>query len=81
MSGDATAGGGRTPDANQEIVRLLTEMRDAQRADMEFRRRVMEESKVLGERSLRWQRIAIVGGALTLLGLFLGIALVAWLAR
>jgi hypothetical protein len=66
-------------DADPEVVRLLTEIRDAIRADAELRRRVVEESRELGERSVRWQRIAVLGGALTLLALFVTIALVAWL--
>ena len=79
MSGDG--GGGRTPDANQEIVRLLTEMRDAQRADVEWRRRVMDESTAIQQRSLRWQRLGLLVAASMLVILLLGVALVAWLER
>lgn len=46
-------------EAEQEIIRLLTEMRDAQREELVYRRRVLEESLALQKRALRAQRAGL----------------------
>jgi hypothetical protein len=58
-------------DAEQEIVRLLTELRDAQREELAYRRRVLDESIALQRRAVRWQRgsllVILVGFVLLLI--------------
>ncbi|MGL6072948.1 MAG: hypothetical protein ACRC8S_02180 [Fimbriiglobus sp.] len=47
-------------EAEGKIIELLTEMRDAQRAEVEYRRRVMDESMALQKRGIRFQRIGLL---------------------
>jgi hypothetical protein len=44
-------------DADTQIVQLLTEIRDAQREEIEYRRRATEESLALQRRAIATQRI------------------------
>jgi hypothetical protein len=60
-------------DAEKEIIRLLTELRDAQQEELAYRRRVLEESLAqqqqsiaLQRKAVRWQRGAMI--AFPLLG-------------
>ena len=60
-------------DADGQIIRLLTEMRDAQRDEQAYRRLALEESLALARRGVRTQRLAllilgliIAGGAVVL---------------
>ena len=45
------------------IVRLLTEIRDAQREELAHRRQVIAESMRLQRSAIRWQRSAAIMGA------------------
>jgi hypothetical protein len=47
-------------DAEREVVRLLTEIRDAQREDIAYRRQAVDESIVLQRRALQLQRTALL---------------------
>jgi hypothetical protein len=47
-------------DADGQIIRLLTEIRDAQREELAYRRKVLEESLALSRRAVRLQRIGVV---------------------
>ena len=47
-------------EAEQQIVRLLTELRDAQREDLAYRRKVLDESFSLQKRAIRLQRIGLL---------------------
>lgn len=47
-------------DRDDEIVRLLTEIRDNQVEDLDYRRQVMEQSLALQRRAVRWQRVGLV---------------------
>ena len=47
-------------DRDDEIIRLLTEIRDAQREELEYRRLLAEQSLALQRRGILWQRIGIV---------------------
>jgi hypothetical protein len=47
-------------NSDDEIVRLLTEIRDNQREEMVFRKRSVEESIRLQRTGLRWYRIGLV---------------------
>jgi len=46
-------------DAEQQIIRLLTELRDAQCEELAYRRRVLDESIGLQKRAVRLQRIGL----------------------
>ncbi|MDY3558539.1 hypothetical protein R5W23_005659 [Gemmata sp. JC673] len=46
-------------EAEQQIIRLLTEIRDAQREELAYRRRVPEESFELQNKSVALQRGAV----------------------
>jgi hypothetical protein len=64
-------------DGEGQIVRLLTELRDAQREELAYRRRVLDESMAMQRRALRLQRLGltvvvplvIVAGAVALVWL------------
>jgi hypothetical protein len=62
-------------DAEQQIIRLLTDLRDAQREELAYRRRVLEESIGLQRRAVRLQRIGL---AIILGMLAVGAALFVW---
>jgi hypothetical protein len=47
-------------DADRQIIRLLTEMRDAQQEEMAYRRKVLDESLALSRRAVRMQRIGLL---------------------
>ncbi len=47
-------------DADGQIIRLLTEMRDAQQDELAYRRQVMEESLALARRGVKTQRVALL---------------------
>ena len=47
-------------DADGQIIRLLTEIRDAQREEMAYRRQVLDESLALSRRAVRMQRIGLL---------------------
>jgi hypothetical protein len=47
-------------DAEEQIVRLLTDLRDAQREDLVYRRKVLDESIGLQKRAIRFQRVGLV---------------------
>lgn len=47
-------------DADGQIIRLLTEMRDAQREELTYRRKVLDESLALSRRAVRMQRIGLL---------------------
>lgn len=64
-------------DAEQQIIRLLTDLRDAQREEVTYRRRVLDESLGLQRRAVRLQRIGL---AIVLGVLAVGVGLIA-LAR
>ena len=61
-------------DAEQEIIRLLTDLRDAQREELAHRRRVVDESIGLQRRAVRLQR---VGLTIILAMLAVGLSLIA----
>jgi hypothetical protein len=46
-------------DAEQQIIRLLTDPRDAQRDELAYRRRVLDESIELQKRAVRLQRVGL----------------------
>lgn len=46
-------------DAEQQIIRLLTELRDAQREDLAYRRRTLDESIALQRNAVAFQRIGL----------------------
>lgn len=57
-------------DADAQIIRLLTEMRDAQREELAYRRAVLSESLDLSRRAVRMQRVGLqMVGGMVLLGL------------
>ena len=47
-------------NADDQIIRLLTEMRDAHREEMAYRRNAIDESLALARRGLRMQRIGLL---------------------
>ena len=47
-------------DTDGQIIRLLTEMRDAQREDSTYRRKAIDESLILSRRAVRMQRIGLL---------------------
>ncbi len=47
-------------NADDQIIRLLTEMRDAQREEMAYRRKAVDESLALANRGVRMQRIGLL---------------------
>ena len=47
-------------DADGQIIRLLTEMRDAQREELAYRRKVLDESLALSRRAVRMQWIGLL---------------------
>ena len=47
-------------DADGQIIRLLTEMRDAQKEELAYRRKVLDESMALQRRAVRLQRIGLL---------------------
>lgn len=47
-------------DADGQIIRLLTEMRDAQREELAYRRKILDESLALSRRAVRMQRIGML---------------------
>ncbi len=57
-------------DSDGQIIRLLTELRDAQREDLTYRRKAVEESLALSRRAVRMQRIGllIVLGGVVVIG-------------
>ena len=69
-------------DDAREIIRLLTEMRDAQREELAYRRRAVEESLALQRRAIWWQRVGMIvvfslfAGLIGLGGLFLIISII-----
>ena len=65
-------------DAEQQIIQLLTELRDAQREELAYRRRMLNESIALQRRAVRLQRmgLAIVLGLVLLLAGWVGLAAV-----
>lgn len=46
-------------DAGEQIIRLLTEIRDAQREERDYRKRAVDESIDLQRRAVRLQRIGL----------------------
>lgn len=57
-------------DADAQIIRLLTELRDAQREELAYRRAVLSESLDLTRRAVRMQRVGLqMVGGMALLGL------------
>jgi hypothetical protein len=47
-------------DADVQIIQLLTELRDAQREELAYRRKVLDESLALSRRAVRMQRIGLL---------------------
>jgi hypothetical protein len=48
------------------IIRLLTEIRENQREEIAWRKKVIEESVRLQRAALRWQRLALLVGGLVI---------------
>lgn len=67
-------------DAEQQIIRLLTDLRDAQQEELAYRRQVLEESIGLQRRAVRLQRVG-VGIVLAVLMVGLGLIALASLAQ
>ena len=68
-------------DADGQMVQLLTELRDAQREELAYRRKALEESLALARRGIRMQRTGLmVAGAAILVGAIV-IPAVWWLAQ
>lgn len=61
-------------DAEEQIIRLLTDLRDAQREELAYRRRVVDESIGLQKRAVRLQRIGL---AIVLVVLAVGLGMIA----
>lgn len=55
------------------IIQLLREIRDLQREEIVWRKKVMEEALVLQRSALRWQRLALVMGVGLIVAGVLGI--------
>ena len=75
-------------DGETQIIRLLTQLRDAQREEFEYRRQMMDETVRLQKRAARLQRIVLmivlvlVAVALVLIvGMLVLIALTLWAPR
>lgn len=47
-------------EGERQIIQLLTELRDAQREELAYRRRMLDESMDLQRRALSRQRVAMV---------------------
>jgi hypothetical protein len=61
---------------SETVIRLLTEIRDAQREESAYRKRVMDESLRLQRSAVVTQRVALgVVGALVMLGVLAAIGL------
>jgi hypothetical protein len=54
--------------SDEEIIRLLTEIRDNLQEEAAWRRKVSDESVRLQQLGIRQQRIAIIVGGLVVLG-------------
>ncbi|WP_157369435.1 hypothetical protein [Zavarzinella formosa] len=63
-----------TTDAEYQIIQLLTDLRDAQREELAYRRRVLDESIGLQRRAVKLQRIGV---AIVLLVLVAGLGMIA----
>ena len=55
------------------IIKLLTEIRDNQREEIAWRKKVAEESLRLQRTAVSWQRIALVVVGLTIIAGILGV--------
>ncbi len=47
-------------DADGQIIRLLTELRDIQREELTYRRKAVDESLALTRRAVRMQRMGLL---------------------
>lgn len=62
-------------DNDNAIIQLLTEIRDNQREESAWRKKVIEESVRLQRVAVRWQRIALVAAGLLIIG---GVSIAFW---
>jgi hypothetical protein len=53
---------------DNEVVQLLKEIRDNQREEIAWRKKIMEESMRMQRAGLRWQRFAMLFGLLLIGG-------------
>ena len=55
-------------NSENEIIRLLTEIRDQAREEIAWRKKIMEESLRIGRLGLRRQQIALISGLVIVTG-------------